>query len=465
MPNDTPTILTDAELPENPTTNFDKWMYYMKDIGSPESFKVFGYYTMIAAALQRRVWYECGPQQCFPNMFTVLCGPPGVGKGQVITQINKFLKYNKFRKANEQPEITKATSVGDAIDASYAYLNAGKQDAEDELLFPVPADSSSLRSLTNEVAKGIRTINLIERNKALGLLNAPNVYSHCSSAFILEEFSSLVKSQQETKDLVRFLIVAWDCGDYRHSTYNNGTDVIRKVCISLLAGTTPDFMQETFDSRLMAEGFTARTLFIYEIANRSYTWLRKSLDEKQVIYFNDIAAHLLKLSKVYGPIAFDKEADEMLSSWYEVGQHENRLNTNHRLDYYYARKDMHIRKLAAAIHFSEKTDNVITLAEVERAMALLESAEHKMHLALNAKGKNALAGTAKLVLSELRRFGAKSELQLLETFMEEVRELELREILRTLLLTKQITFGNGMFIYAKPQIIDIPVSNYKSLGR
>ena len=77
-------------------TNLEKWMKYMDGFSSPDCFIQFGFYYMINACLQRRVW--CGPEHapCYPNMYVILTGEPAVGKGLVIKQVASVIKHHKM---------------------------------------------------------------------------------------------------------------------------------------------------------------------------------------------------------------------------------------------------------------------------------------------------------------------------------------------------------------------------------
>ena len=210
------------------------------------------------------------------------------------------------------------------------------------------------------------------------------------------------------------------------------------MCVSILAGATPRFMQDTFDSNIIDAGFTARCLFIYESRNRFDRWVMSEPNMIQKACFSSISEHLLKLSKLYGKLEFSQDANEYMRKFVEDDQRTVRKNPHFKLDYYYARKDMHLMKLAAAIHFSESISMTIELSDVEAAMELLNKAEEKMHLALTTRSQNKLAPVGKLMLMLLKRYGPKTETELMFELNDEVNEAELREIIRFLFTTHQI---------------------------
>lgn len=211
-------------------TNFEKWNYYMKDVESPDVYVTMGYYFMIAAALQRRVWFPFKTLNCYPNMYVIFTGPPSIGKGRVITQVSRLIKYWS-RPKKEETQLDTADTINVTNDEIDNKLKVTPQ------LFSTLPDSTSLRALTNHMAKSFFAVNQILED------GTKKIYGHCSSAFILEELSDLFREQKETRDISRFLTRAWDCGDFQHETYANGRDLIRKMCVSMIAGTSPKFMK------------------------------------------------------------------------------------------------------------------------------------------------------------------------------------------------------------------------------
>ena len=73
--------------------NIEKWREYLKDLESPNLFIDWGFYSMIATALQRRVWLYPDTFTLYPNLFTLLVGPPAAGKSRVIAQVSEFVKH------------------------------------------------------------------------------------------------------------------------------------------------------------------------------------------------------------------------------------------------------------------------------------------------------------------------------------------------------------------------------------
>ena len=77
-------------------TNLEKWRHYLKDMESPDLFIDWSFYSLISAALQRRVWLYPDSMSIYPNIFTLLVGPPAAGKSRVISQVTDIVKSEKL---------------------------------------------------------------------------------------------------------------------------------------------------------------------------------------------------------------------------------------------------------------------------------------------------------------------------------------------------------------------------------
>src|ERR1051326_3502523 len=333
--------------------NLSLWKEFMKDISSPDSFIEFGFYYLILASLQRRVW--CGPKEfpIFPNDYIIFVGDSGVGKGLVVKHVANILKHHKLKRQNREPE--KEDAPAPVTDEDINLIQSMQNEAQEilnntksplqqksifeaPLLFPVAADAITYEQLVHRMSKSTRGITYKVFDSTLQK-DVQKIYTHCSMCFCLEEASSLFRKKSD--DTVNFLLNAWDSGDYVYETKTQGIDRIKKCCLSLLAGTTPTFMKRVFNDELLAEGISSRTIFIYEYANRFNRLRLPEYSIDQLNGYKVILAHIKKLSELYGQVKFSKEADELMDK-YLYEDITRRVNHNLKLLPYYAKKNMHL---------------------------------------------------------------------------------------------------------------------------
>lgn len=407
-------------------TNFDRWRNFTDGLISPDSYINFGYYYLIASSLQRRVW--TGPEHCplYPNLYIILVGEPGVGKGLVIKQVSELLHFHKMPDINSKKytdnTVTDADKkmmeliAKDDYDSAQHQENSGSKDSrsgyEKPLLFPVAADATTYEALVRSMSKAIRRINYKKFNSNTNQ-NEMGIYTHSSLCFCLEEISSLFRKR--TEDLVHFLLQTYDCGDYTYDTKTQGKDRIRKCCLNFFGGTTPGFMQSTFDDQLLTEGFSSRTLFIFSALNRKTTLFIPELTQEQ----RECRAHILlqmeRLSQLYGKVEVDDQTEAWLEDWWKNAQ-ANRPNTSIKLNPYYARKNITLFKIAMAVHFSDSVEMKLYRQDFEQAMVILEQAESRMHLALGFDSSNPLSSVTKRICNYIEKLGMKTRRELLAEF-------------------------------------------------
>lgn len=428
-------------------TNFDRWQLYMKDLNCPQSFVDFGFYYTVSVALQRRVW--CGPEHMplYPNLYIILVGEPGIGKGIAIKPVNRLLKHHqldingaeKVDKTDGTDEIREVLEFAQKFNSNNPA--AAKED-DDKQLFPSAADATTYEALVQSMARSTRMISYKAHDKDLQK-EVKKIYTHSSVYFCLEEISSLFR--RHTEDVVNFLLVAFDCGDYEYRTKTQGRDRIKRCCLSLFGGTTPQFMHDTFNSKLLGEGFSSRTIFIFESANRKNDLFIPSLSSEQVSAMLHIQTHVRNLSRLYGHAQFSPEAKEYLEDWWQKHQ-ALKPNTSPKLIPYYSRKNIHAMKLATIMHFSETADSMtIERASCEKAIAALDGVEKNMHYAVSFASANPLHATMQKIVKCIGQYGPQDFIELFMRFSDEVREAELRECINALIVQNKIALNKGKY--------------------
>lgn len=419
------TTVMDKYNPTDPSSNWQKWQLYNSDLPAPQSFVDWNFYFLIAAALQRRVWIGAYDHQpLFTNIYVTLVAPPAAGKGISISPTNDALNFWKlpppFKGLNvkdtdevspeemaKQAEI-EAIMMGDQELADMFEKKNKKKIDDVKLIIPMGANATTFESLTQTIAKSVRRINFtrycpIQKKDVLG------VYTHSTLAILLTELSSLFKKQAE--NTVNLITDLYDCKPYKYETKHMGTDYIQKGCINLLAGTTLSYMEQVFSDRILNEGYASRSFFIVETKPRFFRWNFNQLSDEQKAARKQIIDYVKSLTTIYGEVKFTEEAEEYLRVWWEEKHHLIFVNKDPKLEYYYGRKNNHVKKMCAIIHFSENRflnkisgscDMKITLDTVMRVMHILNKIEINMHQALTFSSSNPNARASRRVLKILQ---------------------------------------------------------------
>lgn len=396
-------------------SNKEKWDLLTKDLPCPQSYLDFGFYFLIAAALQRRVWYyDLMYKPLFVNMYITLVGRPAVGKGLVISLIKDLLKHHKDEKG-----VPIKTSIGSEL----------------PLLFPMGGDTITFEKLLDAMASCTRTVRMPDGKP----------YIHCSYSFILSELSSLFKIQ--AIDVTKFLLQAFDCEDYDKGTKTQGENKLRNSCLNFIAGTQIKTLKDMALKGLLDDGFSSRTIFLFENSRRfdrfhltqivdeldfSVSSLVGNLSSEQYEARNGLLEWLKQLSKLAGRIYYDNTTANWLENWYVNTHCPIELRANDYMAGYFGRKKVHILKLAAAIHFSECITMEVSLEELKKALGMLNAIEPNLYAGMALSGKNELYAQTRSMLMFIQKKQAVTEQELILSYISELNLDQIKMCLKTL---------------------------------
>jgi hypothetical protein len=435
-------------------TLLEKWRYVMKDSTSPDTFIDWSFYFLIASCLQRRVWIGASHHPIYPGMYVILVGEPGVGKGLMVHELNFLLSYHelippKVTATAAGPTMldpsTKAAKLEESAEAAREFLREIGEDPKKiktkkrNLLFPLGASCTTYAKLVESLEGAYRAFVYKVPGAENGEMKTMR-YTHNSLAFCISELATLFS--RDTSTLVTFFTDIWDGEKYIYETKHCGENIIPRPCISFYAGTTPDFMSEAFDNKLIGTGFTARVVFVYETTKRFEKFELPERNDIQKNFVIDILTRLRKLAGIYGHVQYSDEAFAYFKHYFEKIHPIRRPNSSPKMLPYYERKKVHAQKLAMAIHFADNDSLVIEKETCVRVLEVLETVESRMHLALSFGGKNFLAKVAKDVETFIRNSQVPQTFtDIWKEFVGDVKESELIEVLDYLQRTDKITKG------------------------
>ena len=333
----------------------DNWRLYLEDLESPDLYIDWGFYFLISSCLQRRVWTSQGINAIYPNLFMLLVGPPACGKSRLISMVSDILQDKEL-------------------------LIMSKDKKHTAPIFPYAADSITAEALSQYLAQ--ECTKIFQREDG-------SDYIHASCTMLVEELGVFLKKR--TEHTVNMLNQLYDARNYRYYTKAKGKDNVQNVCLSLVAGTTPSFIRECFNENLISQGFTSRFVVVYQEQPR---FLRQftGFEDKHMKARAELVQHVKKLSKRCGPIPMSEECAAYHKERYESGSYiNNRINSSPKLDMYYARKNIHLQKLALAIQMGKLAESKeIDVDSFKQAEKFIAETEIFMHLSYDLTGRNVI---------------------------------------------------------------------------
>jgi len=400
--------------------NFSKWMYYMKDVFSPTSWVMGGWVYVVTSALQRRVWYgNIEDKPLFPNLYMVFIGPPACGKGLVIEPVNKLITYWP----KKETDLDREPAPGEEIPK----------------LITTGPDKITPESLYQEMSKSIRRFDYTADGKQ-------KIYCHSSMAFVLEEMNALFRRNMD--EVPKFMLKAFDCGDYSYKTKHQGNDMIRKMCMNFLAAGTPAILKEAADYHIFDDGFTSRTIFIFEREPRYYSYELPERSDDQVKAFRELLPWIKSLAGLFGRINYSDEAKQFLIDTCDRDHKALVAKAGPKMQSYLGRRGVMIKKIAAALHFSESLSLDIPVERFAEAIEFLKPLEANMQGGFSVVGRNELHPYSNMIRNHLKFASGASTAELLSIFASDLSAEELNEVLTGLVMAEQVDIRGSKY-YAK----------------
>ena len=166
--------------------------------------------------MERRVWTYIRPMPTYPNLYTLLIGPPGIGKGVAMRPIENMLRaVEEIRVAH--------TGVSKA-------------------------------SLMDDLAEAERRI---VRPAAI-----PPILIYNALIVIAREFGSFLPVYES--EFMAALTDTYDNEPYSERKRTRELKfTIEKPCLNILGGTTPSYLQTLYPEGAWDQGFAARMIMIF----------------------------------------------------------------------------------------------------------------------------------------------------------------------------------------------------------
>lgn len=397
-------------------TNLERFQFWTRHLFSPQSFIDFGWYYCVGAALQRRVWFgNIAGDPLFPNPYIILTGDAGVGKGLVLGKVSELMRHH-----------------------TYATENPVDQVVNRKFLFPPGPDDVTYEKLCEKLSKSTQLFRHVNGE------GKKSVYAHASMCFVLEELKSLFKKRHDDA-LNTLLLKTYDCKDHDYETKHQGDSLIRKPCLALLGGCTPDFLPKGIAQGILEDGTVSRMIFIYEWEPRLTHFFLGQPGEPEQKARDELLNYIKILSGLYGEVKLASDVEAFLENWFSTEWKAKMRRCHPKMRTYFARSRVHVLKLAMAIHFSEHLDFTLTTEDCQKALDLLSSIEPKMTLLMSSAGRNENHKITKEVLGYITSGSGASLAELLIQYQTELDLDGLRSILEDLRIMGKIIEQEGVY--------------------
>lgn len=300
----------------------DSFMEWSSALPSPEIYRRWAGFSIVAGALERRCWSELSGGPLYPGMFILLVGEPAVGKTQAIRKTSYF--WAACGELNVAPEsLTKAALVDELDDAYRDFDYLGHQ----YIISPVVISA--------------------------------------------EEFGVLLPEYD--KRFLHTLCDLYDCLDtYKERVRHRGKEtVIDRPYIYILAGTTPSYLGEVLPEAAYSQGFTSRMMMIFSGSENTKPLFGKLLQQEELEA--KLIKDLISIANLAGEFTWTEDAQKFVEHWNKTRKED--APTHPKLIHYVGRRVLHGIKLAMTLSAARTNDLCLTLEDIETAKSYVVQAE------------------------------------------------------------------------------------------
>lgn len=375
----------------------ESYLTYTENTESPLSYHTWAGLSVIAGTLQRRVYLKWGLGRIiYPNLYTVLIGPSGrTRKGVSIGIAKEFLK--------SVPGISVAPES-----------SSGRQ----AMILAMKRASANFTDHTDGKIK-----------------------FHCSLTAFSEELSVFL-GQGDIAYLSNLTDWYDSKDDWEYETVGRGKDSLQGLCLNLLGGTAPDWIQSMIPQEALGGGFTSRIIFIVEEKKRKivpeffHTPEEMELQEK-------LLRDLERIGQLTGEFKFDDLGKKKYIDWYI--KQDTLLSAGKpaiedpRFTGYCERRATHLQKLMIICSASRSDELILTGQDFDTALRLLTAAEVNMPKTFGGLGKARYSGETNTIQEYIRAVGFTTRKQLLQKFHLDIDPQGLAVVEQTLREMKLIT--------------------------
>lgn len=369
---------------------------YTNGIQSPFTYRLWAALSTVAAALQRRVWTRIQGQMQFPNMYVILVGPPGTGKGNAMKPMRELARAARF--------------------------------------IHIAPDSITKRALYDHLAELTASTVSIDPETNTPILQA------ALTAYV-DELGVFVEARD--LDFMVALSNLYDNLPYvHHKTAHHGEAKIENVCFNMIGGCTSSWIRDGFTTTVLEQGFPARLILVFSdeevfvplFSDSSFFSENERLAQELII---DLEA----IGQLKGEMRWHRDAASFFQEWVAEGM--NPKPGDPRLAHYCRRRITHVTKLTMILSAARRQSLELHLEDLVGAIEILKKTEAEMVNAVKEVGANELAVVSEKIVAFVRNHQRSKGIGVLEyilrqVFFRDIRAMEATAIFDSLIQSKKL---------------------------
>jgi hypothetical protein len=316
-----------------------------------------------------------------PNLYTILVGRPGIGKGTAIKPAINLMKEAKV-----------ANTLSGRITIEYVLerLSTG---------WPVPP-FGQIHKIGNE--------------------SACMIYSTELSVFL-----------SASPNTLPILCDIWDFdeGDFEYGTRHKGEFRIKNPCVSLLGGSTQEWLISSIPSSAVGGGFTRRVNFV--VANDREKLLPWPVVQNHSAVRDSLVTDLQSIARLKGEFHFANDVKPLFEACYAVDsnptEYDDEATTSYKTSLW-----AQVVKLAMCMSASRGDDLIITKEDFRKSYDAIMTVAGNVPKVFRGVGESEMAVVTDKVLRFLEQKGFAQRHEILKALWRDVTHEDLDKIIATL---------------------------------
>jgi hypothetical protein len=373
-----------------------EYCIYASDTEVPDIFSMWCCITGVAACLGRNVWVDMGHFTIYPNLYVVLvAGSARCRKSTAVLMTRKLLSFVKPEVKDFSQKLT-----------TEAFIKALAE-------YDIEEDGHTIE----KIAEGI---------------------------LIADELGTLIDKKSNETGLTVFLTSLYDNHDsFTYETIKRGKLVVPKSCVSLLGGTTEQWLRETIPIQSIGQGFTSRIIFVYRARPDKFVPFPETTEENKERW-NNLINDMSELRSLKGKYEFTQSAKDFYikeyKAWFRRGLEDNQTSflDDSRLSGYAGRRMVILIKIAIIAAASIRDELQITDVDMKIAKDILVNVEKFMPKVMNALTTGVVGDYTKEVLRLIQQWRTCSRSKVLQYMSHKLSARDLDVCIETLEQSKFI---------------------------
>lgn len=316
---------------------------------TPRNYIFWAGVSAISAVVSPNVFINRGGvYRLSPNLFVMLIGESGLGKGLPIAMAKKLVKM-----------------VGNT-----------------------------------RVIEGRNTIQAIIRDLGVSRGEEENngkpKFKDARGFIVSGEFATLLRDDKAALPILTEFYDTHYMGEWTNTTKTSGIDHLSKVNVTLFGGSTPEHFTNVVPETDIKGGFVGRLLTVYEESRYKVNPLSDTEAVHELPY-EKLVAHLRTISQLRGSFKFSKTAKQYWEDWYT----DIRTRKIHDPTGAINRLPDNVLKVAMCLNLATQADLILHEENIKEAADKCMALSIDTKRLVGGKGKSALGEQTQLVLKTL----------------------------------------------------------------